>query len=110
MANTTHRFNTYKEASTNDPTAGNELPVHPAGEVERREQEMSQQKNARPVIPPHTDAAVAPSAYLDREEIARLAYSYWLNRQGGETGTPEEDWLRAEQELREKTISTRNRR
>ena len=33
------------------------------------------------------------------EEIAALAYSYWEARdfQGG---SPEEDWLRAEQELR----------
>ena len=33
------------------------------------------------------------------EEIARLAYSYWEVR-GGEGGSAEEDWLRAEQELR----------
>ena len=34
-----------------------------------------------------------------QEEIARLAYSYWEAR-GGEGGSAEEDWLRAEQELR----------
>ena len=33
-----------------------------------------------------------------REEIARLAYSYWEAR-GFQGGSPEEDWLRAEQEL-----------
>ncbi len=33
------------------------------------------------------------------EDIARLAYSYWLER-GGQGGSPEDDWLRAEQELR----------
>ncbi len=32
------------------------------------------------------------------DEIAVLAYSYWEAR-GFEGGTPEEDWLRAEQEL-----------
>ncbi|MCC7175443.1 MAG: DUF2934 domain-containing protein [Bryobacterales bacterium] len=31
--------------------------------------------------------------------IARLAYSYWEAR-GGQGGSAEEDWLRAEQELR----------
>lgn len=33
------------------------------------------------------------------EEIARLAYSYWEAR-GYQGGSPEEDWLRAESELR----------
>jgi len=32
------------------------------------------------------------------EEIAALAYSYWVTR-GHQGGCPEEDWLRAEQEL-----------
>jgi hypothetical protein len=32
-----------------------------------------------------------------REEIARLAYSYWEARGGG--GSPEDDWFRAEREL-----------
>jgi hypothetical protein len=36
---------------------------------------------------------------VDRETIARLAYSYWEAR-GYAGGSPEEDWLRAEQELR----------
>ena len=34
-----------------------------------------------------------------REDIAALAYSYWEAR-GFQGGSPEEDWLRAEQELR----------
>lgn len=33
------------------------------------------------------------------EEIARLAHSYWEAR-GRDGGSPEEDWLRAEQELK----------
>jgi DUF2934 family protein len=36
-----------------------------------------------------------------QEEIARLAYSYWEAR-GYEGGSPEEDWFRAERELRSK--------
>jgi hypothetical protein len=35
------------------------------------------------------------------EAIAHLAYSYWLERQDGKEGSPEDDWLRAERELRE---------
>ena len=33
-----------------------------------------------------------------REEIARLAEKYWAER-GWPEGSPEQDWLRAEQEL-----------
>ena len=36
------------------------------------------------------------------EEIALLAYSYWQAR-GCPNGSPEEDWFRAEDELREQT-------
>jgi Protein of unknown function (DUF2934) len=36
---------------------------------------------------------------LDQEAIARLAYSYWEER-GHPTDSPDEDWLRAEAELR----------
>jgi hypothetical protein len=36
---------------------------------------------------------------LDREQVAKLAYSYWEGR-GYQGGCPEDDWFRAEQELR----------
>ena len=39
-----------------------------------------------------------PSAY---QEIAALAYSYWEAR-GYQGGSAEEDWLRAEEELRKR--------
>lgn len=42
-----------------------------------------------------TVIAAAPS----REEIARLAEKFWAER-GRPEGSPEQDWLRAEQELR----------
>ena len=42
--------------------------------------------------------AAAPAAPAP-EQIAHLAYSYWEAR-GYQGGSPEEDWLRAEQELR----------
>jgi Protein of unknown function (DUF2934) len=43
--------------------------------------------------------APAPSAGPSKEEIARLAEKYWAER-GWPQGSPEQDWLRAEQELR----------
>ena len=40
----------------------------------------------------------AESQAVDSEAIARLAYAFWEAR-GYSGGSPEEDWLRAEQEL-----------
>jgi hypothetical protein len=48
------------------------------------------------VVAEPSAVTVAEPAY---EEIAKLAYSYWGAR-GCTGGSPEEDWLRAEQELR----------
>jgi hypothetical protein len=45
---------------------------------------------------------VRPAAEISSpkaEEIARLAHQYWLER-GSPIGTPEEDWFRAEEELK----------
>ena len=39
------------------------------------------------------------------ENIARLAYVYWHNR-GCPKGSPDEDWLRAEAELRQQAAAT----
>jgi hypothetical protein len=52
---------------------------------------------------PTPAAAAAPvtqpiPAAPSREDIAILAYSYWEAR-GCQGGSPEEDWVRAEQEL-----------
>src|SRR5690349_2564069 len=46
-----------------------------------------------------TRPAVRRDVVIDRQAIARLAYSYWEAR-GFTGGSAEEDWLRAEQELR----------
>jgi hypothetical protein len=39
------------------------------------------------------------------EEIAALAYTYWEKR-GYADGNPEHDWLRAEAELRQRSLAT----
>src|SRR5947209_4468527 len=49
-------------------------------------------------VTPQADASV-PAYTPSFEEIAKLAYTYWEAR-GYQGGCPEEDWLRAEQELR----------
>jgi len=43
---------------------------------------------------------------IDREEIARLAHSYWEAR-GCSGGSAEEDWFRAETELKKSTANQR---
>jgi hypothetical protein len=47
-------------------------------------------------------AGVAEPSY---EAVAALAYSYWETR-GYQGGSPEEDWVRAEQELRKRSTVT----
>ena len=46
-------------------------------------------------------AVLAPQSGVSYEEISALAYSYWVGR-GCQGGSPEEDWLRAEAELRDR--------
>jgi len=57
-----------------------------------------------PVVPQAQTATFAPSYTPSSDEIARLAYSYWEAR-GCQGGCPEEDWLRAEEELRNRASS-----
>jgi len=51
-----------------------------------------------PETPVLSDAVVADRE-LSHGDIARLAYALWEAR-GGQGGSPEEDWLQAEQKLR----------
>jgi hypothetical protein len=43
-----------------------------------------------------------PEITPSQEDIAKLAYSLWQAR-GSSDGSPEDDWLRAEQELKTNT-------
>ncbi len=54
-------------------------------------------KRRKPAAKKQTPAAAAPAP--TREEIARLAEKYWAER-GWPEGSPEQDWLRAENELK----------
>ncbi len=58
-------------------------------------------------------AAMAPDTAVERgtlaslieqDDIALLAYSYWEAR-GCPNGSPEEDWFRAERELRQRAAA-----
>lgn len=80
---------------TTSPEPGAQAGAAP---TRRRTVRRSAEKHAPAetvAAPMGNGVAVAP----DREEIARLAYSYWVAR-GQQGGSPEDDWYRAEQELK----------
>lgn len=59
-------------------------------------------RSRRAAAAPAESPAMPESAALpetDQDAVARLAYSYWAAR-GYKGGSPEEDWLRAEEEIR----------
>jgi hypothetical protein len=60
---------------------------------------------ATPVLDTTPAAVIAP--VLTPDEVAELAYHFWVNR-GCPMGSPDSDWLRAEQELRRKKRSLVN--
>lgn len=80
----------------------NEVVVSPTGAASAR-----RKARVRPHVPAterETDPTTSIEASTandqpDREKVAALAYSYWEQR-GYQGGSPEEDWLRAEQELK----------
>jgi len=86
-------------------TSENELVVSPgaASVPARRKTAAAPHKKHTPassVAEPLAGPA-APTAATHQpaqEEIAALAYSFWVAR-GCQGGSPEEDWLRAEDEL-----------
>ena len=74
---------------------------HSAPPAESSVDSSPMSETAAPVPAETTPIAAEPS----HEEIARLAYSYWEAR-GCQGGSSEEDWLRAEREIRIVAVST----
>jgi len=71
----------------------------------RTKKTISRNEADPPSAPANTAAHTAePDPIVQPEEIARLAYSFWGAR-GCQGGSPEEDWLRAEQELKARRAS-----
>jgi len=84
-------------------TAENELvaaaaasaPARRRPAASRKKHAAAEQESTETKTSASTSIAIEPS----REEIAKLAYLYWEAR-GCQGGSEEEDWLRAERELR----------
>ena len=76
----------------------NDLVVSAAAPARRKPASARRVKYAAPPAekPLQPTAAVCEPS---QDEVARLAYSYWAAR-GYQGGSSEEDWLRAEWELR----------
>jgi hypothetical protein len=76
-------------------------PHHPTEEINMAEPVKKAKAPAKPrkTTAKKVKIAEAPTPTMpSREEIERLARSYWAAR-GYQDGSAEQDWLRAEQEL-----------
>ncbi len=64
-----------------------------------KEKAPAARKQSKPVATVATAAAVAPQSATDvHEQIRRRAYELYQQRKG-QNGSPEQDWLRAENEV-----------
>ncbi|MBI4876995.1 MAG: DUF2934 domain-containing protein [Acidobacteria bacterium] len=70
----------------------------PEKEKRARTRTVASRHTSRKKAPAVAEAAAAP-ACVDHQEIARLAYMFWEAR-GCQGGCPEEDWHRAEEQLK----------
>jgi len=87
--------------STNPPgvTSG-AAPARAKSNITRKHTaaERPESATSETATSPVTVPAESPRTTPSFDAIAQLAYSYWEAR-GYQGGSPEEDWLRAEQEL-----------
>jgi hypothetical protein len=78
------------------------VTVSAAGAAPARRKTATLPQKPRPSAVIEADAVIAEPVAVrfspTQEKIAELAYSYWVTR-GYQGGCPQEDWLRAEQEL-----------
>jgi hypothetical protein len=83
-----------------------DLMVSAAGAAPARRKAATAPRTPRlstTAMPAATVESVAAPYSPAQQEIAALAYSYWVTR-GYRGGCPEEDWLRAEQELHRRAL------
>ena len=65
---------------------------------------MAVETEATMESPEESVLADSPAPF-SQQEIADLAYEFWLDR-GCPHGSPDEDWFRAERELRNRQLKT----
>ena len=88
-----------KRSTSSEPVASSgAAPARAKSTVTRKHRNSAAIERSESAIAP-TSAATAPALDPTFDDIAQLAYSYWEAR-GFQGGSSEEDWLRAEHELR----------
>lgn len=95
-----------KALVTRTKHANTQAETSPAPVAETSVPESTVAESNTPVasIPAITAAAAPAAAQPSYEEISLLAYSYWESR-GYQGGSPDEDWRRAEEELRTRALT-----
>ena len=82
-------------------------PLHiGAGRNSEMAKRSLKQRTQEAVTPDLSKPTELASNQDDREEITRLAFQFWIER-GCPIGTPEEDWFRAEAEVRSRVSQRR---
>lgn len=83
--------------------AGSAAAAQPAMEPKPRRAKPASRPRKSSIQAKHVAESLngnGQSSYeVTRDDIARLAYTFWEQR-GGQGGSPDEDWLRAENELK----------
>jgi len=89
-----------KRTTASDPVVSSgTAPARAKTKVTRKHSSASaQEASVNLAVSEDQPVAAPPESGPTFEAIAQLAYSYWEGR-GYQAGSPEEDWLRAEQEL-----------
>ncbi len=105
--NGSHYENHQRAAELHDGAAH----AHRAGEQEGKQEHLTGHERSRQALEHsgeahrHTQAATAGHgiATFGHDDIAALAYQFWEAR-GRPEGSPEEDWLRAAEQLRARAL------
>lgn len=88
-----------KRSTSPEPVASSgAAPARAKSTVTAKHRNSAVKERSKSAIAP-SSAAAAPVSKPVFEDVAQLAYSYWEAR-GYQGGSSEQDWLRAEQELR----------
>lgn len=89
--------------------AGGESAVKPDGNRQPQTRLRDKLPVSKVDVSTPPPAGILDKAVSEHEQIALLAYEFWQAR-GCQGGSPEEDWIRAEQEFRKRQKSQHIRR
>lgn len=89
-----------KRSSGSEPlVSSGAAPARAKSTAARKHRNSAAAEKSESAMASSSSLAASPNGNPTFDEVAQLAYSYWEAR-GFQGGCPEEDWLRAEHELR----------